>query len=64
MLTVDTALLIAQGKMKPDCSDIRFTYLYPNNTEVEIPYWIESGCNTANTIIWIKVPYILLMVMQ
>jgi Uncharacterized conserved protein len=44
--------------MNPDCSDIRFTYLYPNNTEVEIPYWIESGCNTANTRIWIKVPYI------
>jgi Uncharacterized conserved protein len=41
MLTVNTANLISQGKLKSDCSDIRFTYLYPNNTEVEIPYWIE-----------------------
>jgi Uncharacterized conserved protein len=58
MLTVNTTNLISAGKMRSDCGDIRFTYLYPNNTEVEIPYWIESGCNTANTIIWIKVPYI------
>jgi Alpha-tubulin suppressor and related RCC1 domain-containing proteins len=58
-MIVDTYSLISEGKMNPDCSDIRFTYLYPNGTEVEIPYWIEPDtCNTTNTIIWIKVPYI------
>jgi Uncharacterized conserved protein len=46
--------------MKPDCSDIRFTYVdTSNNTEVEIPFWVESGmCNRTNTRIWIKVPHI------
>ncbi len=57
-LVIDTASLISQGKLRSDCGDLRFTYLYSNGTEVEIPYWIESGCNTANTIIWIKVPEI------
>jgi len=41
MLTVSTANLIFAGKMRSDCGDIRFTYMYPNGTEVEIPYWIE-----------------------
>jgi len=45
--------------MKSDCSDIRFTYLNEtDNSEIKIPYWIESGCNSANTKIWVKVPYI------
>jgi Uncharacterized conserved protein len=59
MLTVNTANLISAGKMRSDCGDIRFTYLNTSdNKEYEIPYWIESGCNTASTRIWIKVPYI------
>ena len=58
-ITINTASLISQGKMKPDCGDIRFTYLNTSdNKEYPISYWIESGCNTPNTIIWIKVPYI------
>ncbi|RDD52527.1 DUF2341 domain-containing protein [Nanoarchaeota archaeon NZ13-N] len=55
---VNTQNLILQGKMRYDCGDIRFTYVYPNGTEVKIPYWIESGCNTQNTKIWVKVPSI------
>jgi len=56
-LTIDTATLISEGKMNSDCSDMRFTY--ENSTgEYEIPYWIESGCNSANTIVWVKVPQI------
>jgi Uncharacterized conserved protein len=59
MLSVNTANLISQGKLKSDCSDIRFTYLNTSDDkEYEIPYWIESGCNTTNTRIWIKVPRI------
>jgi len=53
-LTLDTASLIAQGKMRSDCGDIRFTDI----NGVEIPYWIESGINSANTSIWINVPEI------
>jgi Uncharacterized conserved protein len=59
MLRVSTYSLISAGKMRSDCGDIRFTYLNTlDNKEYEIPYWIESGCNSSNTIIWIKVPYI------
>jgi len=59
-LTIDTASLISEGKLNSDCSDIRFTWLNESSgEEVEVPYWIESGCNTSNTIVWIKVPEIL-----
>jgi hypothetical protein len=57
LITVNTQILISDGKMKSDCSDIRFTY-YDGTTETEIPYWIESGCGTTATKIWIKVPNI------
>ncbi|MEM4161256.1 MAG: DUF2341 domain-containing protein, partial [Thermoplasmata archaeon] len=53
-LTLDTASLIAQGKMRSDCGDIRFT----DANGVQIPYWIESGINTNTTLIWVKVPLI------
>jgi len=53
-VTVDTASLISAGKMRPDCGDIRFR----DSIGSEIPYWIESGINTDNTRIWVKVPSI------
>ncbi|MCD6387271.1 MAG: DUF2341 domain-containing protein, partial [Methanophagales archaeon] len=53
-ITIDTQSLITQGKMRSDCGDIRF---FDENGNY-IPYWIESGCNTTQTVIWIKVPYI------
>jgi len=58
LLTIDTASLISAGKMKSLCEDIRFSDSisydmadWTNNYH----YWIESGCNTATTKIWIKV---------
>jgi hypothetical protein len=53
-LTIDTQSLINDNKLQGDCDDIRFA-LY-NGTELS--YWIESGCNTASTIVWVKVPSI------
>jgi len=53
-LTIDTASLISSGKMNSDCSDIRFT----DSNDNQIPYYIESGCNSDNTIVWVKVPEI------
>jgi len=53
-LVIDTATLISEGKMNSDCSDMRFADIFGN----PIPYWIESGQNTSNTIVWIKVPNI------
>jgi len=58
-ITVNTTYFIEGDKMKSDCSDIRFTWLNEtSNEEQEIPYWIEGGCNTSETIIWVKVPKI------
>ena len=54
-LITDTASLIADGKMKSDCSDIRFS---DSDKTTQLNYWIESGCNTASTNIWVKVPLI------
>lgn len=57
-ITMDTASLIAAGKMQSDCGDILITDSGGNTT---FPYWIESStkaCNTATTKIWIKEPSI------
>ena|GEM_PF-2726844 len=54
LVVLNTTSLISQGKMNSDCSDIRFTDSYGTL----INYWLESGCNSANTKIWVKVPFI------
>jgi len=53
-ITVDTASLISAGKMNSDCSDMRFT----DESDNLLPYWIESGCDTSETVVWVKVPSI------
>ncbi|MAF43883.1 MAG: hypothetical protein CMI54_06955 [Parcubacteria group bacterium] len=50
----DTPALITSGKMKSNCEDIRFT----NFNRTLLDYWIESGCNTPVTKIWVKIPSI------
>ncbi|MEM4584643.1 MAG: DUF2341 domain-containing protein [Ignisphaera sp.] len=55
LVTLDTVSLISQGKMRNDCGDIRFT---DSDGITLLNYWIESGCNSANTRIWVKVPNI------
>ncbi|HET9946446.1 MAG TPA: DUF2341 domain-containing protein [Patescibacteria group bacterium] len=52
-ITADTATPIAAGKMNSNCSDLRIT---DSNGSTTLNYWIESGCNTASTIIWAKIP--------
>jgi hypothetical protein len=54
-ITLDTASLISAGKMRSDCDDIRFV---DSDRVTNLNYWIESGCNTASTKIWVKVPSI------
>ncbi len=49
-VSLNTSQLIAAGKLLADCSDLRFT----DDTAVEIPYYTESGCNTTNTQVWLK----------
>jgi len=55
-LTLDTASLIAQGKMREDCGDVRFTYLnVTSGEEIELPYWLVKGCNTSRTIFLVRI---------
>ncbi|MCC7569715.1 DUF2341 domain-containing protein, partial [Candidatus Micrarchaeota archaeon] len=54
-ITLDTAGLIAEGKMQATCDDLRIT----DNSGNIIPHWIEEnnpGCDDANTKVWTKVP--------
>jgi hypothetical protein len=53
LVELDTQALIAAGKMRSDCGDLRFNDAYGN-----LDYWLEDGCNTAETRVWIRVPHV------
>ena len=55
LIQVDTATLIAAGKMQADCDDIRF---YDGDDTTTLQYWVEGKCNTSSTQIWVRVPSI------
>jgi hypothetical protein len=54
-LTLDTKDYIEKGKMKVDCSDIRFL---DSDEKFSLEYEIREGCNTENTVIDISIPEI------
>ncbi|MDD5487287.1 MAG: DUF2341 domain-containing protein, partial [Dehalococcoidales bacterium] len=54
-VSLDTSTLITNNKMESDCADIRFT---DSDKKTLINYWIESGCNTTDTKMWVKIPSI------
>jgi len=54
MVEINTQELISEGKMRDDCGDVRFAL---ENGSL-LSYWIESGCNSQSTRIWVKVPEI------
>ena len=49
-LSVDTRSLVDSGKMQASCQDIRFGDQNGSN----LFYWVESGCNTTSTSIWVN----------
>ncbi len=49
---INTAALINAGKMQPNGSDIRFVAF--SQCCKNIPYYVEAGINTPNTIIWLR----------
>ncbi len=53
LLTIDTAALIVESKIQSDCDDIRFV---DSDDTTSLSYWIEQGCNTSTTSIWVQVP--------
>lgn len=55
LVQVDTASLISENKIQSDCDDIRFV---DSDDTTPLLYWVESGCNTSSTLIWVRVPSI------
>jgi len=53
LVRVDSGTLISQGKLQSDCDDFRFT---DSNDGTYLSYWIEGGCNTSDTNIWVRIP--------
>ncbi len=53
LVTLNTAGRIAQSKLAADCGDLRFSDAYGN-----LDYWLEDGCNTAQTRVWVRAPVV------
>ncbi|RKX83690.1 MAG: hypothetical protein DRP57_07430, partial [Spirochaetes bacterium] len=53
-LHLNTSALISDGKLQSSCADLRFV----NASNQELNYWVESGCNTTNTTIWVNVSFL------
>jgi hypothetical protein len=51
LVQIDTKTLISEEKLVNDCRDIRFVD-EDNNTTLK--YWIEGGCNTDETEVWVN----------
>lgn len=51
LISIDTSQLISSNKLDENCNSIRFTDEKFNS----IPYYLESGCNSQNTRIWVKI---------
>jgi hypothetical protein len=50
-IVLDTTSMISSGELQTECEDLRFT----NSSGLELDYWIESGCNTDSTKVWVEV---------
>jgi hypothetical protein len=55
LVEIDTASLISAGEMKQNCDDMRFL---DDDLVTMLTYWLEQGCDTACTQIWVRVPAI------
>lgn len=52
-IELDTSTLISEDKMQDDCSDLRFIN---SSDSGNLDHWIESGCDTGSTTVWVEVP--------
>jgi hypothetical protein len=53
LIEIDTQSLISSGKLQSDCDDLR---LVDNDDTTILNYWIEGGCNTTTTQVWVRIP--------
>ncbi len=55
LVILDTAALVAAGKLRDDAADLIFT---DGDGITQIPHWLESGANTSQTRFWVRVPHV------
>ncbi len=55
LVTINTKELVDAFKLKTDCSDLRFV---DEDNLSHLKYWIEGGCNSEETQVWVRVPLI------
>ncbi|MEM0360148.1 MAG: DUF2341 domain-containing protein [Candidatus Diapherotrites archaeon] len=55
LVTINTSILVSAGKMRSDCADMRFS---DSDNATSLSYWLESGCNSTTTKVWVKIPSI------
>ena len=53
LIELDTATLVTAGKLQSDCDDLRVT---DSDKTTLLDHWIEAGCNTNSTQVWVQVP--------
>ncbi|HPP18631.1 MAG TPA: DUF2341 domain-containing protein [Candidatus Dojkabacteria bacterium] len=53
LIEYDTKSLIDAGKLQNDCDDLRFV---DSDDSTLLPYWIEGGCNSSQTQVWVRIP--------
>ena len=53
LVELDTAALVTANKLQVDCDDLRFVDGDDNSL---LSFWVEGGCNTASTNIWVRIP--------
>jgi len=53
LIEYDTKSLIDAGKLQNDCDDLRFV---DSDDSTLLPYWIEGGCNSSQTQVWVMIP--------
>jgi hypothetical protein len=53
LVSLDTSSLITASKLQSNCADLIFT---ASDGSTLLNFWIEGGCNSTTTQIWVRVP--------
>ncbi|HCC46818.1 MAG TPA: hypothetical protein DEQ38_01680 [Elusimicrobia bacterium] len=55
LVKFDSLAAIKQGRMKPDCADLRFAN---SDEKTGLNYWLEGGCGTPEARAWVRLPFL------
>lgn len=52
-IEMNTSELVSRGDLQASCEDLRFI---DSDDSDSLDYWLESGCGTESTTVWVEVP--------